>query len=192
MSHTGFDPARYGPEVERLLVPRRVAELGPGQPNRQVRPLLKAISAETLFPQTPCDRDMAAACCAGLWLYHDFLDESHRISQELHTPEGSYWHAIMHRREPDFSNSKYWFRQVGRHPVFTPLEQSVRQLAEESGDALATELAEQAAWDPFRFVDLCQAALAGRGHEALCREIQAREWELLFDYCWEEGLGSRS
>ena len=64
---------------------------------------------------------MALACMAGLWLRHDFLDESHRISQDLENPSGSYWHGIMHRRELDFSNAKYWFRRVGMHRVFEPL-----------------------------------------------------------------------
>ena len=39
---------------------------------------------------------------AGIWLYVDDLDQSHRVSQTVHTPTGSYWHAIMHRREGDF------------------------------------------------------------------------------------------
>ena len=47
---------------------------------------------------------------AGIWLYVDDLDRSHTISQSLDTVEGSLWHAIMHRRESDFSNSKYWLR----------------------------------------------------------------------------------
>src|SRR5208282_3154263 len=50
--------------------------------------------------------DNGSAMLAGLWLWHDGLDESHRISQGLSSPAGSFWHAIMHRREGDFSNSK--------------------------------------------------------------------------------------
>ena len=46
---------------------------------------------------------------SGLLLWNDALDESHTISQELGNQTGSYWHGIMHRREPDYSNSKYWF-----------------------------------------------------------------------------------
>jgi hypothetical protein len=49
---------------------------------------------------------VVAACRAALWLAFDFLDESHAVSQELDTPEGSYWHGLLHRREPDFANPR--------------------------------------------------------------------------------------
>jgi len=54
---------------------------------------------------------------AALYLKHGCLDESHKISQSVETPTGSYWHGIMHRHEGDISNSKYWYARVGRHPV---------------------------------------------------------------------------
>lgn len=54
---------------------------------------------------------------AGLWLYVDDLDRSHRVSQQLEGPTGSFWHGIMHRREGDFSNSHYWFSRTGHHPA---------------------------------------------------------------------------
>src|SRR5688572_13247850 len=54
---------------------------------------------------------------AGLWLYVDDLDRSHRISQDLDNQTGSMWHAIMHRREGDFANSLYWLRRAGDHPA---------------------------------------------------------------------------
>ena len=46
-----------------------------------------------------------------LWL-HGFLDESHSIAQGLASAEGSYWHALVHRSEGDFSNSKYWYGRI--------------------------------------------------------------------------------
>jgi hypothetical protein len=117
------------------------------------------------------DRTSAECCLAGVWLLHDFLDESHQVSQGIDTTSGSFWHGIMHRREGDFSNAKYWFRHVGNHPVF-------ELLAERAGE-----------WDAFTFIDQCQSAVrSGTGLEC-CLELQQAEWELLFDYCYRAALG---
>ncbi len=181
-----FSPQSYGPAVRALLEPRRLADLGPGTPNQTARAAIEALTDASLFLGQPVvDPEMAAACRAGLWLYHDFLDRSHQISQDLDTPTGSFWHAIMHRREGDFSNAKYWFHRVGQHAVFTPLAQAARTLA---ADAIMpvqqTFLATQTAWDPLQFVDLCQRVIgSGSPQESLCQRIQLREWELLFDFC---------
>jgi hypothetical protein len=152
---------------------------------------LQALSVEQAFaPATVHNADMARACLAGLCLYHDFLDEAHTISQDIDTPSGSYWHGLMHRREGDFGNSKYWFRRVGAHPVFVPLHAAARQLAATVAAAPGFLVA-PTQWDPYAFVDLCEACVAGRhSGEALCRQIQQREWELLFDYCYRQAIGA--
>ncbi len=117
-----FDPSAYPEPLSRLVSGEGLCELGPGAPRLEVRSELQALSIEDLFTgRTIVDRKAAAACLSGLWLLHDFLDESHTISQSITTPTGSYWHGIMHRREPDYANAKYWFRRVGEHPVFDEL-----------------------------------------------------------------------
>jgi hypothetical protein len=144
---------------------------------------------DAFAPHRICDRSMADACRAGLWLYHNFLDEAHEISQKLHTPTGSYWHALMHRREPDFDNAKYWFRRVGTHPIYESLCSSAAELAV-AAPSPAAFLRTQSVWDPFAFVDLCAASLSGRAPCAeLCRQIQKREWELLFEWCYRQAVG---
>src|SRR5262245_29215860 len=128
----------------------RFADLGPGSPDLAKKPLLLAFDPlRDLGPVK--DAAMAKLCHAGLWLYHDFLDESHTISQEVETPTGFFWHAVMHRREPDPGNSKYWWRRVGSHPVIADLE----------------------CGDPFTFVDRCEKA-RGRGsaEETECKRLQ--------------------
>lgn len=154
-----FDPAAYGPALAGLLVPERLPELGPGSPNRPVQSALAAI-------------ETSPACRAGLWLLHDFLDESHSLSQEIETAEGSFWHAIMHRREPDASNSKYWWRRVGSHPVLDRLVSEAPALGYEYTT-------------PNAFVDFCEKHRGcGTEEESLARRVQLLEWRLLFDHCF--------
>jgi hypothetical protein len=167
-------------------------ELGPGKPAGATLAKLKRLSLDEAFaPHKIVDRDMASACLAGVYLFYDELDESHTISQSIETPTGSYWHGIMHRREPDYSNAKYWFRRVGNHPVFAPLAAAARELAAaDAPDKAAHFLVEQTAWEPFRFVDLCEAVAGKRStSDMLCRRIQRRECELLFDYCYRAAIG---
>ncbi len=185
-------PQFYSPAINALLAKAAVNPLGPGQPNEAARPQLAALTIENAFaPEKVCDRDMAAACLAGLWLYHDFIDEAHSICQNIETPSGSYWHGIVHRREPDFDNAKYWFRRVGRHEIFGPLLKSAKQLTASSPpDQEAAFWATQSFWDPFAFIDLCEEVQrGGSGSDLLCRQIQKREWELLFEYCYHQALG---
>jgi hypothetical protein len=181
-----FDPTNYGPLVAGLITPERLPELGPGRPNQAARSQLEALTPETLLaPRAVCDQSLANACLAGLWLYHDFLDESHRISQEIDTVEGSYWHGIMHRREPDYGNAKYWFRRVGNHPISSALATAAGELvAGETHEMEFDFLARKPSWDHFRFVDLCEAAAGSDGLQRLCRKIQLCEWQLLFDHCF--------
>lgn len=168
-----LDPAAYPPAVAELLRRLPLAPLGPGQPDRSVRDHLQALTAASLVTTKAVDAGMVTACRAGLWLAFDYLDESHTISQGLHTAEGSFWHAIMHRREPDAWNSKYWWNRVGAHPVLAQL----RQQAPALGYAFTT---------PDDFVDVCERVRgSGSAEEMTARQVQRLEWELLFAWCWE-------
>lgn len=186
-----FGVDKYPQIVRELLTPPRLAPLGTGSPDRAVRPKLAALRAADLsVGKRPADLGMAAACLAGLWLYFDFLDESHQLSQENETTTGSYWHAIMHRREGDFGNAKYWFRRVGDHPVMPSLLVAARGVAVDGDRPGLRELLSASIWDPYRFVDLCAAATRGEaGLDEPCRLIQRLEWELLFDFCFDAAVG---
>lgn len=188
---SGFDPKKYGETIADLILPARIPPLDPGRPNQSARASLHALADDTNFLGKPIrDRQMADACRAGLWLYHDFLDESHSISQEIHNTAGSYWHGMMHRREPDYANSGYWFRKVGKFATFDELAEAARQIVGDSNAIWASFLKNNSKWDPYAFNDLCENALSGRVNAInLCQQIQQREWELLFDYCYRAATG---
>lgn len=186
-----FHAMDYGNTAASLLDFPANNELGPGKPDVSAKSALQAMSIKSLFgTKQVVDEQMGKACIAGLWLLHNFLDESHTICQDIGSSTGSFWHGIMHRREPDPSNAKYWFRKVGQHPVFSPLQQNAAELAtaksqQPGWDDAASFLTTQAEWDPFAWIDLCEQARVGNnGCKPLCLEVQQLEWQLLFDFCY--------
>lgn len=44
----------------------------------------------------------------------DHWEEAHNIAQDIHTPMGSWIHALLHLIEGDIGNAGYWFRKAGR------------------------------------------------------------------------------
>ena len=156
-------------EPLRRRAPGRLDAFGDQAPRRR-RPTARAhrrsAKPEALRPR--------GARAAPAWRYcFDFLDESHQISQEDGgNPDRGCWHAIMHRREPDAANSKYWWRRVGKHPVLDQL----RDRAPEVGFAFTT---------PEAFVDVCERVRdTGNAEEAVAKRVQQLEWDLLFAWCY--------
>ncbi len=178
----GFCAEDYGPVIAGILAllenGQRLMPLAGGQcASEEARRRLEHISAAELFGgERIAAKDFAEAARAGLFLYLSCLDEAHKIAQEIQTSTGSYWHGIMHRQEPDSSNAAYWFRRVGQHEIFPALREAAIEIA---GDEIP-EIRKKAAWDPFWFIDACEAA---RGGNRALEEIQRAEWQLLFDYC---------
>jgi len=185
-----FQPDTYGPQIAALLEGIEACEIGPGSPHEQVRGQLQGLNADQLLPDARVkDRSMAQCCVAGLWLLHNFLDESHRISQDVATTSGSFWHGIMHRREGDFGNAKYWFQRVGEHPVYEPLSSEARQIALQSNARHDAQWLKDEEWDAFQFVDLCELVWRGKPeYDALCRQLAWAEWQLLFDHCFRRAF----
>jgi hypothetical protein len=132
---------------------------------------LKALNSRDLFPKSRAPE----AAMAGLYLYFSCLDETHTIAQAVETPDGSFWHGIMHRQEPDPGNAGYWFRRAGKHPIFPELRDAAQALGYPTG----------AAWDPLAFIDACEEARRNPGadRELLMRKVQLAEWQLLFHHC---------
>ncbi|MBI3473132.1 MAG: hypothetical protein HY013_17380 [Candidatus Solibacter usitatus] len=181
-----FDPASYGPAVAQLLsldgAGCRLMPLASGVcSSPEARARIDALPDEQIFPGARAP----VAARAGLYLYFSCLDQAHAVAQDLETTEGSYWHAILHRQEPDPANSGYWFRRVGDHTLFHALREEAGQIAARHP---AAGLALPSRWDPYRFIEICEEARRKPGSpmEQAALEIQLAEWQLLFDYCARE------
>ncbi|MDD9265700.1 hypothetical protein ACFPES_01510 [Paenibacillus sp. GCM10023248] len=138
---------------------------------------------------------------AGLYLLNESLDKSHDIAQEITNATGSYWHGLMHRMEGDYSNAKYWFNDVGPHPIFSNLIACVRDyltvkdLADLDNEAMRHKLEvliTSPVWNPCVFIDVVelQVSLVQNGTvDSWLRHIQRYEMQLLLQYCYEQSCG---
>jgi hypothetical protein len=147
-------------------------------------PVLAAIAqVEKIFPES----SERGCLIAGLWLLIGELEKAHIICQEISTVHGSAWHAVVHRMEGDFWNSKYWWRRASGLAWPNVMEE-VRGAVPKPPAELKT-FSSAARYDPAMFVDLVEAHHGeARMRDALVA-VQRVEWMALFDECWNSAGG---
>ena len=184
LSALGRKLLKLDPSAYRRLVPR-----DPG--NAAARDLLQSTRPQDLVAGQVVRRDDAQAMLSALWLYFDFLDESHTISQSLENPTGSFWHAIMHRREGDFSNSKYWYARCPNHPALATLAAAAAKTVNQMPADKSLLRLVATGWNPNAFVDLVQSVhdQPDDPRHALAVALQRLEWQMLFDHCTRSAAG---
>ena len=139
--------------------------------------MLGTVKPATLFPRAK----EPAVPMAGLWLYFSCYEEAHTLADASRSAEGSLWHGILHRQEPDYGNAAYWFGRAGEHPTFPDTALAASEVLKRIPDAEFRV----GRWDPYSFIAFCERAAAqpGTSQERAAREIQRAEWQILFDYC---------
>ncbi len=184
---------KYGPEISSLLMPDRYVTLSQAIRNEAVQYVLDSLQDEDITAGHPLrDPDMAAMCRGGLMLYHDFLEGADRLFEEVEDPAGALWRGMLLRRDEDYSGSKACFEDAGEHPIFGDLREAAAEELGSNPPAELAELASQGEWSPALFVDLCEKCEKGEfdnGAEDILVGIMRREWELLFDFCYDEASG---
>ncbi len=173
-----FDATAYGPRVAGILAldgnGERLMPLASGRcSSAEALARIQTAAPEELFPHSR----QPQAAVSGLYLYFSCIDQAHELAQSIHTPEGSYWHGIVHRQEPDPDNARYWFRRLESHPIFPELARAAQTLGLPGGA--------EGPWDSGRFVEICERARREPASPLarMSLETQRAEWQLLFDYC---------
>ena len=179
-------PIDHPEEFLELLDSPGLASLGPDP-----RPGTLEIAGLTQQARLACSQSQIKGerqelVLGALLLWHDHPDAAHEIAQQIDGPDGGLLHAIVHRREPDYSNAKYWLRNAGRHACYVSLAAAVAKLSPGSEAGLIAKILPGAKWDPFAFVDAC-ASLAqhpeARDRRKLLQDIQRLETASFISHC---------
>ncbi len=175
----------YSDFIDRLLLqPNLLAKLCPKEPQSWdvLRKIREAEESAILGERTAPNKGAAEMVRGALFYAIDALDPAHRIFQDEKGDLGSYWHGMMHRREGDFDNARYWFRRAGKLPFFPRLHRA----AGEEWDLAAR----QPDWDPYLFTGECEQARFGAETEPQLGRVQRIEFDAIFDYSWRQATGS--
>jgi len=158
----------HTPSLPGLGSERRDEALSLDACHRQIEQALNSLDA------TPQASQLLSSAAL---LWHDHLDASHTISQDIHDADGSLLHGIMHRREPDYPNAKYWFNRTGRHAVFEELSERCRPFITETSLSGLTE----GNWDAFEMVDAVSRTGENTTDYTLLQRVQAEEITALLE-----------
>jgi hypothetical protein len=194
--------------------------------------LLGSIAPDQLLTVPITSYPHASAMLAGLWLWHDSLDECHKIAQKepehlrrsapnphqipskpslkvyfvesVESDNGlemrnlrdateslAFWHAIMHRREGDFSNSKYWFARCRGHAVLGTMASYANDILHPLPADKSLLRLMRNGWDPDAFVDLTEQVYdrPDDARHGAAVALQRIEWRLLFNHCARSAAG---
>ena len=176
----------YSEFVERLLVHQETLDLPlPTEPSDYLRiiRLREAPDAAILGDRPAADPALVPLLRAALFYFHNALPDSHEILNKASGDPAAYWHGMVHRREGDFENARYWMRRAGEQPTFA-------ELHSRASDG-SPNMRRQSGWDPFLFINLCEQFRFGA--DELRQEIvalQRAEVDVRFSYLWRHAVSA--
>ncbi len=144
----------------------------------------------------PQDEAMAGAVRALLYLWIGWPAEAAMYAQVAPAREQLYITALAERQLGHPAKAKEAFQKMAGHQVFNTLtDYLLDQLKLENDPAIKrfrgiVELAHE--WEAHAFIDLFEQARAGKVSpigELVIRNLQAREFELLFAHCFQAATG---
>ena len=172
----------YGDFIDRLFIHEELLrKLIPSEPtNTELLLRVRAVEDAALSGgRTIGDPGSFELVRGALFYALDALNEAHAFFQDAPGGLGSYWHGMLHRREGDFDNARYWFRRAGELPCFGDLHRAA--------SAFSADMAKQANWDPYLLTGECEQARFG-AEESVAElvRLQRVEFDGVFDYTWRQ------
>ncbi|MSU32498.1 MAG: hypothetical protein EXS25_07550 [Pedosphaera sp.] len=93
---------------------------------------------------------------ATAFLFNDHHDDAHDLIEDLKCPEGCLIHSLLHRREPDYWNARYWLRRNPNHPIYRRLTSYLKAQSMGAAEMIVFQrLTLSGVVDPIALVDEC-------------------------------------
>jgi len=169
--------------------PRPLERLVRGKPNAAGKKAVEALTKRDM--KDAKDSKSLPLVQGALYLCFDCWKEAHELADAHEGTAAGHWlHAIVHRREPDAGNSKYWYAKVSPPArVFEAIGLEALAFLKKAPvpelESLAQELQKTKIWTPAAFVELCDKFKEGEpgspGYRALAH-IQEIEWRGLAEF----------
>lgn len=195
-----LDLTKLAPEIVALLVRR-----GSGLPSlawhdRNIPPAKSAldqIDDTQLFDSAAlADEGMVAAVRAMLYLWNGWPDDCKMYAQAAGQSERHLLTGICDRQAGNAVAAKNAFQQIDGHPIFASLASYLLEVIGVKADARVRRFVDIVklgeTWEPFAFIDLFEQVRAGKlckAAEEAVRSVQCREFELLFNHCYQGATG---
>jgi hypothetical protein len=79
--------------------------------------------------QQPQPPDKLSVLLKALWYdAKGDWESAHNLAQDVHSADGSWVHAYLHRKEGDDGNASYWYHRAGRKMPSTSLSDEWRDM----------------------------------------------------------------
>ena len=151
------------PALDRAV---RAQAHAPAEVGREVAGALRAAG----ISEQPRISDLVLALAL---LWHDRFEQAHALVQSREgDADADFLHALLHRREGDYGNAKYWWREVGEHATFPALA------AWAAGHGIPA-LRQDGTFDAGKLVDEVRRACAGSRPEEPLIQMQRAEFAAL-------------
>jgi hypothetical protein len=133
----------------------------------------------SILGRFPPSKKAALTGLALLW--HDHWDDSHSVVQRFEgDSDCDLVHGILHRREGDLANARYWCSQVPKHPAFAPIAAAMESARDRYPSI--SRFVKNGAWSPMAFL----TSAIQKPHFSEYQNIQALELKAIAQFWWPD------